>query len=85
MADLTVGVLGILCAWFRGNFWLATAIANAVWLWGDAIGHVRQMLLNNNHAENNSGTFLVFVVSVSVLNLIVRFRKRRWRVSCRCR
>ena len=59
MADLTVGVLGILCLWFRGNFWLATAIANAVWLLGDAIGHIRQITLNNNHAANNSGIFLV--------------------------
>jgi len=59
MADLTVGVLGILCLWFRGNFWLATAIANAVWLLGDAIGHIRQITLNNNHAANNSGIFLI--------------------------
>jgi len=62
MADLTIGVLGVLCIWLRGNFWLATAIANAVWLWGDAIGHVRQMALNNNHAENNSGIFLIFEI-----------------------
>jgi hypothetical protein len=59
MADLTVGVLGILCLWLRGNFWLATATANAVWLLGDAIGHIRQITLNNNHAANNSGIFLV--------------------------
>ena len=59
MADLTVGVLGVLCIWLRGNFWLATAIANAVWLLGDAIGHVRQIALANNHARNNSGIFLV--------------------------
>src|SRR5580692_6456527 len=58
MADLTVGVLGVLCLWFRGNFWLATAIANAVWLLGDAVGHIRQMLLYGNHAANNSGIFL---------------------------
>src|ERR1700683_4856198 len=50
MADLTVGVLVILCLWLRGDFWLATAIANAVWLLGDAIGHLRQLLLDNNHA-----------------------------------
>src|ERR1700684_2138317 len=39
MADLTVGVLGILSFWFRGDFWLATAVANAVWLLGDSVGH----------------------------------------------
>ena len=59
MADLTVGVLGVLCLWFRGNFWLATAIANAVWLLGDAVGHIREMVLAKNYAPNNSGIFLV--------------------------
>src|SRR5277367_4838470 len=71
MADLTVGVLGVLCLWLRGNFWLATAIANAVWLLGDAIGHIRQMLLYSNHARNNSGPFLVaeFIVPILILLL----------------
>jgi hypothetical protein len=59
MADLTVGTLGVLCLWLRGNFWLATAIANAVWLLGDAVGHIRQITINNNHAANNAGIFLV--------------------------
>jgi hypothetical protein len=71
MADLTVGVLGILCLWLRGNFWLATAIANAVWLLGDAVGHIRQMELNNNHAANNSGIFLLveIVAPLAILSL----------------
>jgi hypothetical protein len=43
MADLTVGVLGVLCMKFRGEFWLATAIANAVSLLRDDIGHIRQI------------------------------------------
>src|ERR1700721_2851172 len=50
MADLTIGVLGVLCLVFRGNFWLAAGIANAVWFIGDAIGHIRQLMLFNNHA-----------------------------------
>src|ERR1700684_4550105 len=48
MADLPLGLLGVLCLWIRGNFWLATAIANGVWFLGDAIGHIQQMRLNNN-------------------------------------
>jgi hypothetical protein len=83
MADLTVGVLGVLCLKFRGNFWLATAIANAVWLLGDAIGHVRQMTLNNNHAANNSGIFLVteFIVPLVVLFLTFYYRRRNGKVT----
>jgi hypothetical protein len=71
MADLTIGVLGILCLWFRGNFWLATAIANAVWLLGDAIGHIRQISLNNNHAANNSGIFLITEIITPLVILLL--------------
>ena len=76
MADLTVGVLGVLCFWFRGNFWLATAIANAVWLLGDALGHIRQMLLVNNHAANNSGIFLVAEIITPLVILFLALYHR---------
>ncbi|HXE12939.1 MAG TPA: DUF6790 family protein [Bryobacteraceae bacterium] len=76
MADLTVGVLGILCVWFRGNFWLATAIANAVWLLGDAVGHIRQVLVANNHAPNNSGIFLVAEIITPLVILFLAIYHR---------
>ncbi len=79
MADLTLGVLGILCAWFRGNFWLATAIANLCWLEGDALGHMRQVIENNNHAENNSGIFLYLEVMVPLVILVLTLYLRRKR------
>ena len=79
MADLTVGVLGILCAWFGGDFWLATAIANAVWLLGDAVGHVRQMVSSHNYAPDNSGIFLYIEILtpllIAFLTLYHRCRK----------
>lgn len=76
MADLTVGVLGVLCLWIRGNFWLATAIANAVWLLGDAIGHIRQITLNNNHAANNSGIFLIAEIITPIVIMILALYTR---------
>jgi hypothetical protein len=77
MADLTVGALGILCLWFRGNFWLATAIANAVWLLGDAMGHIRQMLVFHDYAPNNSGTFLFAEIVTPLLILLLTLYHRR--------
>jgi hypothetical protein len=76
MADLTIGVLGILCLWFRGNFWLATAIANAVWLLGDAIGHIHQIAANNNHAANNSGIFLIAEILTPLVILFLALYDR---------
>jgi len=71
MADLTVGVLGNLCLWIRGNFWLATAIANAVWLLGDAVGHIREMVVHNNHSPNNAGIFLATEIVVPLVILFL--------------
>jgi hypothetical protein len=83
IADLTVGILGVLCLKFGGNFWLATALANAVWLLGDAVGHVRQMTVNNNHAANNSGVFLVteFIMPLVILSLALYHRRREGKVT----
>ena len=58
VANLAIGVLGILCYWFRGQFWLATVIGNAVWLLGDAVVHVHQIIVANNWAPNNAGPAL---------------------------
>ena len=77
MADLTVGVLGVLCAWFRGNFWLATAIGNAIWFLGDAVGHIRQVVLYNDHAANNSGLFLYLEIVTPLLMLFLTLYHRR--------
>jgi hypothetical protein len=81
MADMTVGVLGLLCPWLRGNFWLATAIANAVWLLGDAIGHIRQIVLYNDHAANNSGIFLYTEIATPILLLALTLYCRRGSVE----
>lgn len=69
MADLTVGVLGIMCIRIRGNFWLATAIANAVWLLRDSIGHVYQMEACHGHARNNSGVSLASEIIAPIVLL----------------
>jgi hypothetical protein len=76
IADLTVGALGVLCIWLRGNFWLATAIANAVWLLGDAVGHIRQIALANNHARNNSGIFLIAEILTPLVILFLALYDR---------
>jgi len=40
IANLAFGVLGLLCARFRGLFWFATAVGHAVFMLGAAAGHV---------------------------------------------
>jgi hypothetical protein len=69
--------IGDFCLWLRGNFWLATAIANAIWLLGDAVGHIRQMVLNSNHAANNSGIFLVTEITMPFVILLLAIYVQR--------
>ena len=67
MADLTVGVLG-LCA-FRAcdGFRLATTIAAVCWYGGDAIGHIRQMIVADNFAPGNAGSWFWTDVALPIL------------------
>ncbi len=57
-ANLAIGTLGLLCAFFKGRFRLATAIAANVYLLGCAAGHIRQMMTAGNFSVNNAGPIL---------------------------
>lgn len=57
-ADLALGVLGAVCVFVRGNFWTATTISTAVMDWGDALGHIDQIVRYGNHHPGNSGAVL---------------------------
>ncbi len=54
-ADLSYGVLGVLCIWWHDNFWLAAIIANSIFLFGCVIGHIKDYKENNNRAPGNIG------------------------------
>ncbi len=67
VADLAIGVLGFMCIWFRGNFWLATIVAASVFLLGDAYGHIHEIVVNNNHEPGNAGAPLYFDFALPLL------------------
>ncbi len=83
IANLAVGTLGILCLWFDGSFWFATIVATTVWLWGDAAGHVRQIIVAHNYAANNAGpalySDLMVPAAMIILALCARISVRRAR------
>jgi hypothetical protein len=82
VANLSVGVLGILCYWMRGNFWNATVIGFAVWFLGDAVVHIRSIVVEANYAPNNAGvTFyldiLVPVILIALLAYYLHVKNRQ--------
>lgn len=56
--NLAFGVLGILCIWIRGYFWVATIIGAAIWLFADGIGHLVDAVAFGNQAPGNQGILL---------------------------
>ena len=77
-ADIALGVLGLICL-RRRDFWWPTAIANAVFLWGAAWGHIYQLVVNGNHHADNAGPTLyadILVPLAVIVLLIVHARPR---------
>ncbi len=57
-ANLAIGVLGILCYFFRDNFWTATVIASSIFLFGAAYVHIINLINYSNHSAGNAGSIL---------------------------
>ena len=79
IADLVAGVLGVLAFWGSHGFRLAATIGIAVWLWGDAVGHVRQIILAHNYEPGNAGPWLwtdVLVPAVMIVALCASGRSK---------
>jgi len=77
-ANLAFGIVGILCIWLRGNFWLAAAINSLVFNLGAGFVHIRDIMANQNLAVNNAGPVLWVADIFSPLLLITMvliFRK----------
>ena len=55
ITNLSLGILAILCIWFRGNFWIATVIVYSIFAFGAAYGHIREIIKNNNKSPGNAG------------------------------
>ncbi len=55
MSDLAIGATAFAAFWRDLNFKAAAVSAASIFLLGDAIGHVRQMLIAGNFAPGNAG------------------------------
>lgn len=82
MANLAFGVLGVLCAVFKDGFWLATGIGYAVFLFGAAFVHIREMITAGNYAVYNAGPFL-YLNDIGMPVLILVLLAMKWRFKAR--
>jgi hypothetical protein len=66
-ASLGVSLLGILCIWIRGWFWLAPVVANSVFLLGAASVHIIDIIERENLAPGNAGAILFYDIAMPVI------------------
>ena len=72
--NLSIGLLGLLCFWFRGDFWTATAVGSSIFSFGAAYVHIHDMHENKNYAPGNTGPVLYvsdILVPTAILILLV--------------
>lgn len=79
MANLGFGLIGILSFRASYGFRLATVIGAVCWLFGDALGHIYQMIKFHNFANGNAGTWfwLDIIVPFILVICIIRLRADR--------
>jgi hypothetical protein len=80
MADLAIGVTACVAFWQDLPFKAAAVCAASIFLLGDAVGHVRQMMVAGNFAPGNAGLpFYMDIVCPALAIALVIVAKRRER------
>ena len=80
MADLAIGVTACISFWQSLAFKAAAVCAASVFLLGDAIGHVRQMIVAGNFAPGNADVpFYMDIICPALTIILVIIATRRQR------
>lgn len=77
IAYLAFGIMGILCYWEKGDFWLATVIGFSIFLFGSGLGHLRDYIQSHNAAEGNIGPILYIDLILPIVLLVLTMIHRR--------
>jgi hypothetical protein len=85
MADLAIGATACVSFWRSLDFKAAAVMVNAIFLLGDAFGHVKQMIVAGNFAPGNAGvpfySDIAFPLLAIILLVIVRRSQAAPRLS----
>ncbi|HUB95050.1 MAG TPA: DUF6790 family protein [Stellaceae bacterium] len=79
MSDLAIGLTACLSFWRDLGFKAAAVSAASVFLLGDAVGHVRQMLIAGNFAPGNAGVpfYMDVICPLLAIALLLIANRRR--------
>ncbi len=68
---LSMAILGILCNYHEGVFWVVTTIAVTIFLWPCAAGHIIEMKKRGNFNLGNAGYILYWDIFMPLSLLIL--------------
>ncbi|MCX6004466.1 MAG: hypothetical protein NT082_02160 [Chloroflexi bacterium] len=71
MANLAIGVLGILSYWIHYYFWIATVVAFSVFMLGTACIHIRDMRKSKNFTTGNAGPVFFADIGMPLILIIL--------------
>jgi hypothetical protein len=79
MADLAIGVTACIAFWRDLTFKAAAVCAASVFLLGDAIGHMREMVVTGNFAPGNAGVpfYMDIIGPLSAIALLFVSSRRK--------
>ncbi len=83
MADIAIGATACLSFWRNLDFKAAAVVASSIFLLGDAVGHVKQMLVAGNFAPGNAGVPFYSDVALPVLMIVLLIVAQRSRAASR--
>jgi hypothetical protein len=83
MADLAIGVTACIAFWRDLEFKAAAVSAASIFLLGDAVGHVRQMMSAGNFAPGNAGVPFYMDVVCPLLAIALLLIAKRSQVAVR--
>src|SRR5271170_6866002 len=78
MADFAIGATACIAFWRDLNFKAAAVSASSIFLLGDAVGHVNQMLIAGNFAPGNAGVpfYMDIICPMVAIALLLMARPR---------
>ena len=78
MADLSIGATACIAFWCDLGFQAGAVSAASVFLLGDAVGHVRQMIDTGNFAPGNAGVpfYMDIICPVLAITLVMLARRQ---------
>ena len=77
LANLGLGLTGLIALWRQFDFRLAVVISATCFLWGAAAGHLYQSITVHNFAAGNTGAILYTDIIIPLLLwLVIAFRQR---------